>query len=155
MSNGNLEHKVVALDFWPTCDNCLRKKACQTQPKHEAYPHTWQWSADRALFPDGMLIVTSWVGSRVIGHAHTGCYDYTVHPAHTRSLDTRHVRCLTLAGEKVRCESIFTKLERQDYLTDKDASLFATTLQQYKAALAAQAALRATTAEALPPAMPA
>ena len=150
MSQGNLERKVVALDFWPACGNCVRHTTCQTQPKHEAYPHTWQWGADRAVFPTGMLILTSWVGNSVIGQAHTGCHDYTVHPAHTQALDARHLEYLNLEGEKVRCEAIFTRLERKERWTAEDDALFATTLCQYKAVLADQATLRSTTADTLP-----
>jgi len=150
MSRGNLERKVVALNFWPACENCMHQKTCQSQPKHPAYPHTWEWGAERAVFPDGMLIVTSWVGNSVIGQAHTGCTAYTVHPAHARPPDVRHLLYLDLEREKVRCETAFTKLERKDGWTAKDDALFATTLRQYKAVLADQAALRTTTADTLP-----
>lgn len=153
MSRGNLERKVVALHFWPACENCTHHNTCQTQPKHDAYPHTWQWGTDRALFPDGMLILNSWVGNSVIGQAHTGCTAYSVHPTHTHALDSRHVQYLNLEEEKVRCETMFTRLERKERWTTKDDALFATTVRRYKAVLADQAALRATTADALPVAM--
>lgn len=149
MSKGNLERKVVDLHFWPACENCVHYTTCQTQPKHDAYPHTWQWGADHAMFPDGMLILTSWVGNSVIGQAPIGCHDYAVHPAQTYAPDTRHVQYLNLEREKVRCETVFTRLEQKDRWTAKDDALFATTLRQYKAVLTNQATLRATTAEAL------
>jgi hypothetical protein len=57
---------------------------------------------------------------------------------------------LDLEREKVRCETAFTKLERKDDWTAKDDALFATILRRYKAVLADQAALRATTADPLP-----
>ena len=153
MSHGNLERKVVALNFWPSCENCVHYTTCQTHPQHEAFPHTWQWGADRAMFPDGMLILTSWVGNSVIGQAHTGCHDYAVHPGHTHTPNTRHLQYLNLEGEKVRCETVFTRLEQKDHWTAKDDALFATTLLRYKAVLADQATLRSTTADTLPAAV--
>jgi len=150
MSHGNLERKVVTLNFWPSCENCSHRATCQNQPKHPAYPHTWQWGSDRTMFPDGMLILSSWVGNSVIGQAHTGCHDYTVHPAHTQSLDARHLEYLNLEDEKCRCETVFTRLERKERWTAKDDTLFATTLCRYKGVLADQATLRSTTADTLP-----
>jgi len=105
------------------------------------------------MFPDGMLILTSWVGNSVIGQAHTGCHDYAVHPGHTHTPNTRHLQYLNLEGEKVRCETVFTRLEQKDHWTAKDDALFATTLLRYKAVLADQATLRSTTADTLPAAV--
>ena len=145
MSHGNLERAVVALDFWPMCENCSHNNECQTQPKHPAYPHTWEWSADRVIFLDGVLLLTSWIGNSIFGQTHTGCYDYVVHPAHTQAPDTRHVQYLHLEVEKCHCETVFRRLEKNHRWIAKDEALFATTLRQYKAVVADQIALRFTT----------
>src|SRR5215510_12265079 len=61
--DGQLEKQLVARDFWPACSTCRHVEACKTRPQHPAYPHTWHWGKEAVSFPDGELILRSWVGT--------------------------------------------------------------------------------------------
>jgi hypothetical protein len=78
--HGNLEKQLVARDFWPSCSNCRHVEACNTHPQHPAYPHTWHWGKEAVSFPDGELILRSWVGTAATGQPHTGCKSYHMDP---------------------------------------------------------------------------
>ena len=142
MSHGNLDHQLVSAIFWPRCETCAFFTACQTAPRHPAYPHRWHWSVEAAHFPDALLVLRSWVGSTVFGQAHTGCSSYTVHPWHLQPLQEHHLHYLTLQAEKRRLESLFTQLEKKERWTSREEATFTQTLRQYKAVLAEQATLR-------------
>lgn len=141
MSQGQLEERLVDGDFWPACQNCTFFTACQTTPRHPAYPHRWHWSYEAVHFPDALLILRSWVGSTVFGQAHTGCSSYAVHPRHLRPLEERHHQYLTLEAEKHALEAIFTHLEKKARWTSREQATFTATLQRYKAVLMEQADL--------------
>ncbi len=144
MSHGQLESTVVEATFWPSCANCTLRTACQTTPRHPAYPHRWHWSSNVAHFPETLLILRSWVGSSVYGQAHTGCASYTVDPQHLHPLQEVHLRYLTLETEKQQLEAVFHHLEQRPSWTKKEKATFTATFQRYKALLAEQAALRTT-----------
>ena len=72
MSSGGLDAKVVAFEFWPSCETCTFFAACKQQPRHPTYPHRWHWGREFAAFTDGYLITRSWVGTAAMGQAHTG-----------------------------------------------------------------------------------
>jgi len=148
MSHGNLDHQLVHATFWPSCETCAFFTACQTAPRHPAYPHRWHWSVEAAHFPDALLVQRSWVGSTVFGQAHTGCPSYTVHPRHLRPLQDHHLQYLTLEAEKHRLETLFAQLEKKARWTSREQATFTQTLQHYKAVLAEQTELR--TAPAAP-----
>ena len=142
MSTGNIEGKLVSPTFWPTCDNCVRFSACARQPQHPAYPHSWHWGREYAAFPDGDLILRSWVGTTAIGQPHTGCPSYQVHPSHLRPLLAAHRRYLTLEHEKSTLETLLDRLERTSPWTKREEQRYRHALQQYQAVLQEQAALR-------------
>ena len=145
MSQGNLENHLVSATFWPSCATCAFFTACQTAPRHPAYPHRWHWSVEAAHFPDALLILRSWVGSTVFGQAHTGCSSYTVHPRQLHPLHDHHHEYLTLEAEKRELEAVFTQLEKKARWTRCEHATFTTSFQRYKAVLAEQAELRTTT----------
>ena len=96
MSTGQLNNTLVAHDFWPSCHTCQHLTRCQLQPNHPAFPHRWQWGKDSVSFPDGELILRSWVGTTAIGKPHTGCTAYAVGPNSVQSLASHHVEYLQL-----------------------------------------------------------
>ena len=145
MSHGNLDYQLVPTTFWPSCENCMFFAACQTTPRHPAYPHRWHWSVEAAHCLDALLILRSWVGSTVFGQAHTGCPSYTVHPRQLLPLQDQHQQYLTLEAEKRELEAVFTQLEKKEQWTSREEATFTTTFQRYKAVLAEQAELRTTT----------
>lgn len=98
--NDKLAGKLVAVDFWPACLNCIHYAECRDSPRHPAFPHRWHWGADRVDFPDGDLILRSWVGTIAIGDDHTGCTDYEVDPAHLLALKLPHVQYLLLERKR-------------------------------------------------------
>src|SRR5262245_44379433 len=151
MSQGNLAGHLVSHDFWPTCQTCVWFTHCQTTPHHPAYPHRWHWSIEAAHFPDGLLILRSWVGSTVFGHPHTGCRSYAVHPQQLRPLHEGHQHYLTLDAEKQRLEAIFVQLEKKEPWTTRAQATLTATLQRYQAVHAAQAELRTSAPLASPP----
>lgn len=114
MSQGNLTNKLVVAGFWPACDNCARKKECETKPRHEAFPHTWHWGRESLALSDGTMLVTaSWVGSSVIGETHTGCYDYAVADSQVLPLAEKHTTLILLQSRKRQLDSKLSELERR------------------------------------------
>ena len=151
MSKGNLEGKLVARDFWPACENCRFFEACKVQPRHPAYPHSWHWGREFASFPEGELILLSWVGTAAIGDPHTGCTSYEVDPQHIAEPLPHHRRYLALEQER---QDLDAKLERfeQDGALGKEAErLYERLFQRFREITEEQRALRAD-AEASKPA---
>ena len=140
--HGNLEHTLVARDFWPACGNCRHTEACKTHPQHPAYPHVWHWGKEAVSFPEGELILRSWVGTVAIGQPHTGCPRYTVDPRCLKKPALHHQQYLALEGERARLDMAFVRLERKERWTTRDEETFTSLLSRYKQILAQQAELR-------------
>src|SRR5215813_1743151 len=140
--DGQLENKLVARDFWPACSTCRHVEACKTRPQHPAYPHTWHWGREAVSFPDGELILRSWVGTVAIGQPHTGCPRYAVDARCLKEPSPQHQQYLTLEAERTQIEVTFARLERQEVWSPREEDTFARLLQRYKHILARQAALR-------------
>jgi hypothetical protein len=152
MSHGNLEGKLVAHDFWPTCENCRLFAACQVRPKHPAYPHSWHWGREFAEFADGTLILRSWVGTAAIGQSHTGCKSYEVDPQYISEPQVHHQLYLELEHEKGQLESEMATLERKKTWTRNDEDFHASLFKRYRQILAKQAELRTIVVDVQPPA---
>jgi hypothetical protein len=150
MSQGGLQGKLIARNFWPTCETCVRFAACQTRPFHPAYPHSWHWGREVAEFFDGTLILRSWVGSSAIGQPHTGCKSYEVNPTFITDPQEHHRQYLALEHEKGRLESEMESLERKKAWTKNDEDFHASLFRRYRQILKQQTALRSTTSEAQP-----
>ena len=81
MTTGNLENKIVPLDFWPECFNCAHYYHCsEFSPKHPAFPHLWHWGKETLnLWDQDVMVVTqSWVSTTAMGEPHSGCSDYEI-----------------------------------------------------------------------------
>ena len=150
MSHGNLAGKVVASDFWPTCETCVFFEACQTKPLHPAYPHSWHWGREFAAFADGYLIVRSWVGSSAIGQPHTGCKSYEVDPQHVSESQIHHRLYLEMEHEKRQLEAEMESLERKKTWTKNDEDFHASLFRRYRQILKKQADLRSAAQDAQP-----
>src|SRR5712692_6998937 len=111
MSHGNVEGKLVSPHFWQSCANCRFVAACQVRPRHPAYPHTWHWGREFVSFPEGELIVKSWVGTIAIGQPHTGCQQYEVAPTDVMEPQAHHRRYLTLEQERQTLDVTLDQLE--------------------------------------------
>lgn len=100
MTDG-LNKQLVRANFWPSCQSCVHFTHCRqaTEPKHPAFPHNWHWWRDAIEFPDGVLVIDSWVGSTVKGEAHTGCYDFSVELDYLILLSESHQHYLQLRFE--------------------------------------------------------
>jgi hypothetical protein len=150
MSHGNLAAKVVASDFWPSCENCQFYKACKGDPQHPAFPHSWHWGKESAEFTDGTLIVRSWVGTAAIGQPHTGCTSYAVE-ARQVSEPAAHQRLyLELEQERRKREGEMESLERRKVWTISTEEAHAALFKRYQQILAEQSALRAVVIELQP-----
>lgn len=150
MLQGNLEGKVVAFDFWPSCENCQLYKACKGEPQHPAFPHSWHWGKEGVEFADGTLIVRSWVGTAAIGQSHTGCKSYAVEARHVSEPAAHQRLYLELEHEKGKLESEMESLERKKTWTKNDEDFHATLFKRYRQVLAQQIELRAVVIEAQP-----
>jgi hypothetical protein len=140
MSDGNLADKLVLRDFWPACANCTHYQECRGgAPRHPAFPHTWHWGREVAAFPDGDLILVSWVGTIAIGQPHTGCQDYQVDSQHMLPLQDRHRQYLALEEERRRLEAELNQFEQQGLYNEHVEALY----EQYEGILEAQDQLRA------------
>ena len=152
MSQGGLQGKIVAREFWPTCETCVKFAACQTRPLHLAYPHSWHWGREAAEFTEGTLIVRSWVGTSAIGQPHTGCKSYEVDPQHVSEPQAHHRLYLELEHEKEQLESEMGTLERKKMWTRNDEDFHASLFRRYRQILTKQAALRTVVVNVQPPA---
>ncbi len=142
MSNGNLQGKVVSHGFWPTCENCRLFQACKIQPRHEAYPHSWHWGHDFVSFPEGELILRSWVGSSVIGQPHTGCHSYQVDDRHVSEPQEHHRRYLALEQERQELDTRLNQLERQGTLSKRAEAFYLRLSKRYEEILEEQKAVQ-------------
>lgn len=142
MSAGNLEGKLVDHGFWPVCENCCFSKACQTKPRHPAYPHTWHWGREFVSFPEGELILRSWVGTSAIGQPHTGCQSYQADPQHISEPQEHHKRYLALERERQELDAKLNQWERQGALSPRAEALYMRQFKRYEEILEAQKAIR-------------
>lgn len=120
MSEGNLTNKLVAPGFWPACSNCVHNEECARKPKHDAYPHSWHWGREAVTFPEGDLVLVSWVGTLEIGAAHTGCTSYEVSADQVVAPGDKHREYLQLEGER---REIDARLRRFEHRADELATL--------------------------------
>ena len=152
MSHGNLEGKIIAPDFWPSCETCQLFESCKVRPLHPAYPHTWHWGREFAAFADGYLILRSWVGTAAIGQSHTGCKSYEVDPQYISEPQVHHRLYLELEHEKEQLESEMGTLEQKKTWMRNDEDFHASLFRRYRQILAKQAALRTVVVDVQSPA---
>lgn len=121
MTTGGLESRVVHNDFWPSCDNCHYYDFCRQAPLHQAFPHNWHWGKETIAFADGtMLVIKSWVGSSVIGEAHTGCTWYQVAKDELLELQDYHTRWLELEQRRKYLEAQLNALSDYNPALEKE-----------------------------------
>ncbi len=143
MSNGNLEGKLVSHGFWPACENCRFFEACKTKPRHDAYPHSWHWGREFVSFPEGELIVRSWVGTSAIGQPHTGCHSYEVDLQYVSEPQGHHKHYLALERERQELDARLNRLERQGALSKRAETLYGRLFMRYEEILEVQKAIKA------------
>jgi hypothetical protein len=90
MTSGELVGKVVSLDFRPACENCCFYNECAVKPKHAAYPRRWRWSRLGVVFPEGVLILASWLGDYRGSSASVECSYYRVACGHCKEGGEKH-----------------------------------------------------------------
>jgi hypothetical protein len=138
MSNGNLNEKRVSYEFWPRCANCVLYEKCKAGlPRHIAFPHTWHWGREGADFPDGVLILESWVGTVAIGEPHTGCHAYKVAERYLLPLEDKHRQYLELERRRRQMDAKFVNLEKRQVYNDDVIALY----DQYEEIMTQQARL--------------
>jgi hypothetical protein len=151
MSTGNLEGKLVASDFWPACENCHSFEACKVRPLHPAYPHTWHWGKESASFPEGELVLLSWVGTAAVGAPHTACENYEAGPQHFTAPLPHHQHYLALEKGRQDLDVQLEGLEREGALSKETEALYVQLFRRFTKIIEEQRALR-TDAEAGKPA---
>jgi hypothetical protein len=142
MSTGNLEGKIVAPDFWPSCETCVFFEACKMQPKHPAYPHTWHWGKETVSFPEGELVLLSWVGTAAIGDPHTACTSYAVDPRHVTEPLAHHQRYLTLERERQDLDVKLERFEKDGTFSKEAERLYEQLFHRFREITKEQRALR-------------
>lgn len=140
MSSGNLEGKLVGPHFWPACENCVHSEACKRAPRHRAFPHTWHWGREAASFPEGQLVLRSWVGSSVIGECHTGCHGYRVQPQQLLPPQEKHRRYLKMDRKERELNGRLNRCESQGLYNDDIEAFY----KRYDEVLEVMRALRET-----------
>ena len=142
MSHGNLEGKLVASDFWPACENCRFFEACKVRPLHPAYPHSWHWGKESASFPEGELVLLSWVGAAAVGAPHTACTSCEVDPQHFRNPLPHHQNYLALEKERQDLDAQLERLEQGGALSKEAEALYEQRFQRFMEIGEEQRALR-------------
>jgi len=138
MSNGGLNGQLVVNDFWPSCQTCACYADCNAADKaapryngwsmgarHQAFPHTWHWGAEAVDFPEGRLVLVSWVGASEIGAKHTGCYSYSVERRYLLPLQDKHLQYLELEAERQATNRALEEYERRGVYNKKVQALYA------------------------------
>lgn len=139
--SGGLNGKLLGADFWPACRNCAHFAECNAGPaRHAAFPHIWHWGRESEHFPEGLLIIRSWVGSSVIGESHTGCADYVIEPAQLLQQSGKHAEYLRNARLLKMMDSELKRAERIELLDDRVKRLY----ERNEALFARQIALTAS-----------
>ena len=141
MSTGQLNNTLVAHDFWPSCHTCQHFTNCRQQPRHPAFPHRWHWGKDAVSFPEGALILRSWVGTTAMGNPHTGCTAYAVGSDFVQPLASQHVEYLQLEAEKAALDATLTRLERNPTWSAQDEATYTRIFPRYTEIIERQAAL--------------
>jgi len=142
MSHGNLEGKLVASNFWPSCETCLSFEVCRVQPRHPAYPHTWHWGKESVSFLEGELVLLSWVGTAAVGDPHTACTSYEVDLRHVTDPLPHHQRYLALEKERQDLDVQLERLEREGALREETAALYEDLFRRFIEIIEEQRALR-------------
>ena len=142
MSQGGLEGKLVASDFWPACENCRYFEACKGRPLHPAYPHTWHWGKETASFSEGELVLLSWVGTAAVGASHTACGSYAVDSHHFTAPLPHHQHYLALEKERQDLEVQLEKLEQEGALSKEAQSLYEQLFQRFTKIIEEQRTMR-------------
>lgn len=124
MTKGLLEGKLIPTDFWPACSNCRHFEECKVSSRHRAFPHTWHWGKEVVQFTEGMLVLTSWVGTVAIGEKHTGCYDYQVDTGCLLHQETKHRRYLELQDEFRMLNEQLDRFEARGVYNEEVAKLY-------------------------------
>lgn len=143
MSQGGLEGKLVARDFWPACENCHSFEACKTQPRHPAYPHTWHWGKESVSFPEGELVLLSWVGTAAVGAPHTACTSYEVDPQYAADPLPHHQRYLALERERQDLDVELERFEKDGALGKETERLYEQLFQRFTEIIEEQRTMRA------------
>ena len=142
MSQGGLEGKVVAGNFWPACANCRLFEACKTKPLHPAYPHSWHWGKESVSFPEGELVLLSWVGTAAIGAPHTACESYEVASQHITAPLPHYRHYLALEKERQDLDAALERLEQEGALSKEAEALYDWKFQRFLEIGEAQRTLR-------------
>ncbi len=142
MSHGNLEGKLVPRNFWPSCETCRFFTACQVQPRHPAYPHTWHWGKESVSFPEGELVLLSWVGTAAVGAPHTACISYEVDPHHCTEPLPPHRRYLALEHERQSLDGQLERLECEGALSKEVETLYGQLFRRFTVIVDEQRVLR-------------
>ena len=142
MATGNVEGKLVSPHFWPSCANCRFVAACQVRPQHPASPHTWHWGREFESFPEGDLIVKSWVGTIAIGQPHTGCHSYEVAPQFMTKPQPHHHRYLRLEHERQQLDARLRQFEQRGTLSETAVQVYNGLFHRFLALTHEQQALR-------------
>lgn len=124
MTSGGLNGQLVEEGFCPECKNCTYYHQCEEADRivprrrgesmgarHPAFPSKWQWAAETVSFPEGVLVLISWVGADIIGAPSTGCPDYQVASHVLHPLQEKHRFYLELDEEK---RVLWQKLKEYD-----------------------------------------
>lgn len=104
MTTGELEGKLVPDDFSPSCSNCAHAGECAQEPRHPAYPRAWRWTKLGAAFPEGLLVLSSWVGFKSGGAAGDECRHYRVAAAQCAAAAAKHVEYANIERRRRQLE---------------------------------------------------
>ena len=142
--HGNYQRtgKLVAHDFWPSCENCRFFDACKVQPRHPAYPHTWHWGKETAPFSEGELVLLSWVGTAAVGDPHTACGSYEVDSHHFTDPLPHHQRYLVLEKERQDLDVQLAGLEREGTLSKETEALYEELFRRFTKIIEEQRTMR-------------
>jgi hypothetical protein len=123
MSDGRLSGKLVSHHFWPRCSNCSHYQECKAgTPKNQDFPYAWHWIRESVSFPEGDLILNSWVGVLETKERHKSCYQ--VNTLETLPLQNTHFQYLELEQERCQLNTEMVSHKRQNTYDKRIVALY-------------------------------
>jgi hypothetical protein len=120
MTHGNLEGQLIRSNFHPSCRTCKHYSECQEQPVHPEFPKVWHWVNQTVDFPEGDLVLTSWVGGVEYQEPHGGCYGFEIEADYLIPLQLHHEQYLQIHQEMETLRKRIETLEKLEFWSEVD-----------------------------------
>ena len=120
MTHDNLEGQLIRSNVQPTCHNCRQYNDCKENPVHPEFPKLWHWVNETISFPEGDLVILSWVGGLEYQEPHGGCYGFEIELDYLIPLQLHHQQYLQIHREMEILRKRIETLETLEFWSEFD-----------------------------------